>query len=48
MLLLSAPLVAGNPDFSVFTSADVLAAAANVGDAALGEWIVWYKGLYNL
>jgi hypothetical protein len=41
-------LVADNPDFSVLTSADVLAAAANIGDAALAEWIAWYRGLYNL
>lgn len=41
-------LVADNPEFSVFNSADVLAAADNIGDAALAEWIAWYRRLYNL
>ena len=41
-------LIAYNPKFSVFTSADVIAAASAINDAQLDEWIVWYKTLYNL
>jgi len=41
-------LVAGNPRFSVFTHADVLAAAAAHKDAALEQWIAWFRNLYNL
>lgn len=41
-------LIASNPNFSVFTSADVIAAASAINDAQLDEWIAWYKTLYNL
>jgi len=41
-------LIASNPKFSVFTSADVIAAASAINDAQLDEWIAWYKSLYNL
>jgi len=41
-------LVSNNPKFSVFTSADVLRTAERYGNAHLGHWSGWYKGLYNL
>jgi hypothetical protein len=41
-------LIADNPKFSVFTSADVIAAASALGDDQLGQWVTWYKALYNL
>lgn len=40
-------LIAHNPKFSAFTSADVLQAAERLGDAALHDWINWYRDLYN-
>ena len=39
-------LIGNSPSFSVFTSADLLAAADAVGDPALSEWIAWYRDLY--
>jgi hypothetical protein len=39
--------IAHNPKFSVFTSADVLRAAEQFGDAALRGWADWCRGLYN-
>ena len=41
-------LIAGNPKFSVFTSADVIKQAIQVDDGALTPWIDWYKDLYNV
>lgn len=41
-------LIGDNAKFSTFTSADVLAVAARIKDAALDEWIGWYRGLYGL
>jgi hypothetical protein len=41
-------LIASNPKFSVFTSADVIAAAAAIGDPNLDQWIAWYRDLYAL
>ena len=41
-------LIGNNPDFSVFTSADVITAASALNDPQLDEWITWYKSLYNL
>jgi hypothetical protein len=39
-------LIAYNPKFSVFTSADVIAAASTLQDPELDKWIAWYKDLY--
>lgn len=41
-------LIANNPKFSVFTSKDVLDAAAALGDPELDQWIAWYRELYAL
>jgi hypothetical protein len=41
-------LIAGNPKFTTFTSAEVIAAAEIYADHELKEWISWYKGLYKL
>ena len=41
-------LIADNLKFSVFTSADVIAAASTLQDPELDKWIAWYKGLYAL
>ena len=41
-------LIAHNPKFSVFTSADVLAAADQLGDEGLKPWITWYRNLYDI
>ena len=41
-------LIADHPKFTVFTSADVIAAAAALNDTQLNAWIRWYKDLYNL
>jgi hypothetical protein len=41
-------LIADNPRFSVFTSSDVIAAAATIHDPELDKWIAWYKELYAL
>jgi hypothetical protein len=41
-------LIANNPKFSVFTSADVIHAAAMFADASLDQWIGWYPALYDL
>ncbi len=41
-------LIASNPRFSVFTSADAVAAAAALDDVELGRWIEWYRALYDL
>lgn len=41
-------LTAGNPNFSVFTSADLLKAAKSVQDPDLDAWIAWYRDLYDL
>lgn len=39
-------LIADNPKFSVFTSADVIDAASKFGDESLAKWVNWYKELY--
>ncbi|CAG1013064.1 hypothetical protein ANAEL_04589 [Anaerolineales bacterium] len=39
-------LIANNPKFSVFTSADVIDAASSFGDDQLEQWVSWYKNLY--
>lgn len=41
-------LIADSPKFTVFTSEDILSAAASISDPELGRWIEWYRGLYNL
>lgn len=41
-------LIAGNPGFSVMTSADLLEAAEKTGDGALSNWAEWYRGLYRI
>jgi hypothetical protein len=41
-------LIAGDPRFSVLTSADVVRAAEAHGDAALAEWASWYRELYAI
>ena len=40
-------LIAHNPQFSVFTSADVIRAAERFGDDALRVWVDWYRDLYK-
>jgi hypothetical protein len=40
-------LIGDNPNFSTFTSADLLRSAESVGDAALRDWADWYRHLYN-
>lgn len=39
-------LIDDNPRFSVFTSSDVISAAAEVRDFELDLWIAWYRDLY--
>lgn len=41
-------LIADNPKFSVFTSADVITAATALNDTTLNAWIAWYRELYDL
>jgi hypothetical protein len=41
-------LIANNPKFTVFTSADVIRAAAELHDPDLDRWIAWYRDLYAL
>ena len=41
-------LIANNPKFSVFTSADVIASATALDDPELDQWIAWYRNLYAL
>ena len=41
-------LTGHNPAFRVLTSADVVEAAASVGDAALQAWVHWYRALYKV
>ena len=41
-------LIANDPKFSVFTSRDVLDAAAGLSDPELDKWIAWYRDLYAL
>lgn len=41
-------LVGGNPKFTTFTSADVVAASAAHADDELRAWIDWYKELYDV
>ena len=41
-------LIDNNPSFSVFSSDDVLAAAAAVNNPELDRWIAWYRNLYAL
>lgn len=41
-------LIANNPKFSTFTSADVIKSAEANGDASLGKWTKWYRDLYML
>jgi len=39
-------LIANNPKFSTFTSADVIQAATMHGDADIERWAKWYEQLY--
>lgn len=41
-------LIGHSPQFSVLTSADVVAAAAALHDPELDRWIAWYRELYDL
>jgi len=41
-------LIADNPKFSAFTSADVLAAASVLHDPEVDRWVTWYRELYAL
>jgi hypothetical protein len=41
-------LIANNPKFSVFTSKEILNAAAGLQDPDLDQWIVWYRDLYAI
>ena len=41
-------LIAGNPKFTVFSSAEVVRAAEAQGDGKLREWANWFKELYML
>jgi hypothetical protein len=41
-------LIASNPKFFTFTSADVINAATNHADPSLQGWINWYKNLYDV
>jgi hypothetical protein len=41
-------LIGHNPNFSVFTSTDVIAAAEAIKEPDLHHWITWYKSLYKL
>jgi hypothetical protein len=41
-------LITDHPTFSVFTSADVMAAAFALDDAGLNDWIGWYQDLYHV
>ena len=41
-------LIANNPNFSFFTSADVINAASTLDDPELNNWIEWYQDLYAL
>jgi hypothetical protein len=41
-------LIDNNPKFSTLTSSDIINAASKSGDDKLGEWINWYKELYNI
>jgi hypothetical protein len=40
-------LTGGNPKFTTFTSADVIAAASAHSDNTLQAWIYWYRELYD-
>jgi len=41
-------LIADNPKFTTFTSADVITAVSALHDPQLDEWVAWYKALYDL
>ena len=41
-------LIANNPKFSVFTSKEILNAAAGLQDPDLDQWIAWYRDLYAI
>lgn len=41
-------LIADDPKFTVFTSENVLSAAASIPDPELDRWIAWYRDLYAL
>ena len=41
-------LIGSNPNFTVFTSQDVINAASRFADESLAAWIDWYQELYNL
>lgn len=41
-------LIANNPKFTTFTSADVVTAAEQYADEELRDWLNWYKELYNI
>lgn len=41
-------LIAANPKFSDFTSANVIAAASRLRDPDLDRWVDWYRDLYAL
>jgi hypothetical protein len=39
-------LIGNNPKFSVFTSGDVLSAAAAVPESSIDAWAQWYREVY--
>ncbi len=41
-------LIGDNPKFTIFTSAQVIAAAESHADDGLREWINWYRDLYDV
>jgi hypothetical protein len=41
-------LIGDNSKFSVFTSEDVISAASPREDAALNQWVAWYRDLYAI
>lgn len=41
-------LIASNPKFTVFTSGDVITAAAGLQTPDLEPWVAWYRNLYAL
>lgn len=41
-------LIGNSPKFSIFTSAEVIAAANRHGDTELHRWVEWYRTLYKV
>lgn len=41
-------IIAGNPKFFTFTSADIITAATALGNPQLERWAAWYRDLYAL